>query len=159
MTVQERIDCEMIISRYKDGNWREGTMDELIQDYPFIEEYLPTPYIVSSYIAILKSKTEDKFYNLYLYTDKREYYIVIKPDYMGCQYSCRYQEPLEDWTRGRDLPDGKCNKQTLLKILLAIMGTELVRFDDRSKPPIKYKELSGKKPVVDDVRNNVEFTC
>ena len=57
MTVQERIDCGMIISRYKDGNWREGTMDELIQDYPFIEEYLPTPYIVSSYISILKSKT------------------------------------------------------------------------------------------------------
>ena len=50
----------------------------------------------------------------------------IEDRYLGCGMSSRYQEPLEDWTRGRDLPDGKCDLETWNRILCAIVGTELI---------------------------------
>lgn len=135
MTIQERIDHELISKKYTDGTWKEGTMDELINDYPFVAPYLSNSYIMSCHVAILKSTKEDKHYHLYLFTEKNEYYIVINKNYMGCQYSTRYQRPLENWTRGNDLPDGKCNEHTLNFILLAILGTELIKYDDGTKIP------------------------
>lgn len=69
-----------------------------------------------------------------LYSEKNSYSIVVKHDYIGCVKSCRYRMILEDWTRGSDLPDGKCNDETLKYILLYILSCELLPYDDGSKP-------------------------
>ena len=50
---------------------------------------------------------------------------------------------MEDWTRGRDLPDGKCNEDTFKRILFAILACELVRYDDGSKPPVHDSETKA----------------
>ena len=41
---------------------------------------------------------------------------------MGATRSCLYKRPMEDWTRGSDLPDGKCNEDTFKSILFAILS-------------------------------------
>lgn len=135
MTIQERIDNELIANRFKNGEWKEGNKEELAEDYEFMAPILQNWYIPSHKLAIFKSTKEDKNYLIYLYTEKREYSIIIKPTYIGCQYSNRYYEPLEDWTRGRDLPDGKCTPITMFNIILAILGTELIAYDDGSQVP------------------------
>lgn len=59
---------------------------------------------------------------------------------MGAGFSCLYQNPMEDWTRGNDLPDGKCDEHTFKRILFAILAGELVRYDDGSKHPVSIAE-------------------
>lgn len=160
MTVQERIDSKLVIKRFMTG-WKEGTVEELEADYPFMQGYINRInwYENNTRVAIFK-KIDENEYSIYMYSHKYEYRITLNPRYMGASASCRAKEPLEDWTRGQDLPDGEPNEDTLKRILYAILSQELIHFDDGHKPPMKYKELCGEKPVVnDDVRNNVEFTC
>ena len=59
---------------------------------------------------------------------------------MGCVMSKRRKEPLEDWHRGSDLPDGKCNEEKFKHILLYILSLELVPYDDGSKKPCNITE-------------------
>ena len=134
MTIQERIDLGQINSNYKKG-WKEGTVDEFITDFPIFK----TPFEQicglfngdrNSRVAILKSTKEDKHYQLILFTEKREYYITVKDKWICGGCSNRYNKPLEDWTRGRDLGDGDCTEDTLNKILFRIIGCELVIYDD-----------------------------
>ena len=47
---------------------------------------------------------------------------------------------MEDWSRGSDLPDGKCDEDTFKRILFAILACELVKYDDGSKPPVHIAE-------------------
>jgi hypothetical protein len=146
MTVQERIDHKMIYRRFtKDenaGKWREGSVDELVDDYPFFNDYVKgiNWWHNNDRIAILKKIDEDKEYHLYMFSEKHKYSIAVTPNYLGCISSSLYHLPLEDWTRGHDLPDGKCNEETLTKILFAILHDELVPFDDGSKPPVAEEE-------------------
>lgn len=160
MTVQERIDCGWVLARYKDGTWREGTVEELEADYPFMKGEISKInwYGLNKRVAIFKKKDE-KVYHLYMYSEKYEYTVHITPTYMGGFGDCRVHEPLEDWTRGNDFPDGKCDIKTFRRILYAILSYELIPYDDGSKPPQNHNEQHGERPVVDDVRNNVEFTC
>ena len=131
MTIQDRIESDMILSRLKDG-WKEGSVEELETDYPFLEGYIHNInwWQNNSRVAILKSTDEEKRYQLYMFSEKHEYSIWISPKSIGAGLSCRYCEPMEDWHRGRDLPDGECNEETFKKILFAILACELVRYDD-----------------------------
>ena len=76
------------------------------------------------------------------------YSIVIEPNYMGASLSCLYKNPMEDWVRGRDLPDGKCNEDTFKRILFAILACELVRYDDGSKPPVHIAETEVSQSII-----------
>ena len=78
-----------------------------------------------------------------MFSEKHMYSIVIEPKYMGAILSCLYKNPMEDWTRGSDLPDGKCNEETFKRILFAILACELVRYDDGSKPPVHDSETKA----------------
>ena len=75
-----------------------------------------------------------------MFSEKHMYSISIKPNYMGAIRSCLYKRPMEDWTRGSDLPDGKCTEETFKRILCAILACELVRYDDGSKPHVRVNE-------------------
>jgi len=144
MTIQERIESGLINDEYKSG-WREGTVDEFISDFPVFKK--PFEQICgifngdkNSRVAILKSTAKDKWYNLIMFTEKREYYITAKDNWICGGYSLRYYEPLENWTRGRDLGDGKCTEETLNKILFRIIGSELIKYNDGSEAPKEIKE-------------------
>lgn len=160
MTVQERIDCGWVLKCYKDGTWKEGTVEELEADYPFMQGEINRInwYGFNKRVAIFKKK-EEKEYHLRMYSEDYEYIIHITPTYMGGFADCRVHRPLEDWTRGNDFPDGKCNIETFKRILYAILSYEIIPYDDGSNPPQNHNEQHSKKPVVDDVRNNIEFTC
>lgn len=155
MTIQERIDRRLIITRFTEG-WKEGTVEELEADYPFMKGYINRInwYGENKRVAILKN-IETQEYCLYMYSDKYEYRIALKPTYMGASASCRTHEPLEDWTRGHDLPDGEPNENTLKRILYAILSSEIISFDNDLKKPM----LDGIHGVREEVINNVEFTC
>ena len=76
--------------------------------------------------VFLHDKEGARKYMLLMFTEKHQFDIIITPTYMGCQMDNRYCEPFEDWTRGRDLTDGKCNEETLGRILCDIINKELV---------------------------------
>lgn len=144
MTIQERINCGWISESYKTA-WREGSVDEFINNFPIFKNMFEQITCLSTggkntKIAILKSTGESKLYLLLLFTEKHEYFIAVKDKWICGAYSNRYYEPLEDWTRGRDLCDGDCTEETLNKILLRIIGTELVRYDDGSEVPKRIEE-------------------
>lgn len=141
MTIQERIDCGRIIKRFKE-DWKEGTVEELVSDYPFFEKWIKRVnwYHSNNRIAILKSLTMDKNYHLYMYSNTREYSISVSPKYMSCGSNNRVRGVLEDWNRGNDFPDGDCCEETFVHILFAILHDELIPYDDSSKPPIAISE-------------------
>ena len=146
MTIQERLDSDYkIYNRFGKDEWREGTVEELEHDYPFLKGYISNInwYGTNTRVAILKELNADKVYHLYMFSEKHMYSIVIEPNYMGAILSCLYKNPMEDWTRGSDLPDGKCNEDTFKRILFAILACELVRYDDGSKPPVHVKETKA----------------
>ncbi len=130
MTIQERIDSGQILSSLKRG-YKESNKNELVNDFPFLSESLENLFLYARYdkIGILKDTNKERFYIICLFTDRHYYTIYISDNYLGCGLSNRYYEPFEDWTRGRDLPDGKCNIDTWNRILCAIIGCELIRFD------------------------------
>ena len=70
---------------------------------------------------------------LKLYTFENIYSIVATKDkrYLGCIYSSRKPRAGETWTRGGDLADGEYNDSTWFKILGDIIGTELVKIEDK----------------------------
>ncbi len=53
--------------------------------------------------------------------------------YLGCTVSNRKPRAGEDWTRGRDLPDGKFIKETWDEIKNAIIARELVELAPKEK--------------------------
>jgi len=72
-----------------------------------------------------------------LYTDNYVYRFVAldkydHPGYLGCQVSSRKPRAGEDWTRGRDLPDGHFNRKTWEKIKNDMLGFELVQLAKRT---------------------------
>lgn len=143
MTIQERLNSDYkIYNRFGKDEWREGTVEELENDYPFLKGYIHNInwYGTNTKVAILKALREDKVYQLYMFSDKHRYSISISPNYMGAICSCLYKNPMEDWTRGNDLPDGKCDEHTFKRILFAILAGELVRYDDGSEPPVSIPE-------------------
>ena len=134
MSIQDRIDNERIASRFK-KDWQESDLKEFTKDFQTIGEELNKILggRINNKIAFLKNTTEEKYYNLMLFTQNNEYSIVVKPGYMGCILSSRYREPLEDWTRGNDLSDGECTKETLYHIFADILYFELVPYENQKQ--------------------------
>ena len=79
--------------------------------------------------------TKEEFTHVvYFYTKNNRYYIVVAPSssrdgttYFGCQVSDRKPRAGETWTRGNDLPDGKFNEDTWIRIKNAIISYEIVK--------------------------------
>lgn len=67
-------------------------------------------------------------------TATQMYSINFHDNYLGCGASCRTARPGETWLRGNDLPDGKFSRETWDKILLGILGYELVALDVPAEP-------------------------
>jgi len=68
-----------------------------------------------------------------IYTHHHRYNIVFKGDYLGCIMSNRTPRAGEDWTRGRDLPDGKFCRKTWDAIKDAIIQNELVKIAKKAR--------------------------
>lgn len=150
MTITERIESGCIADRYIMG-WREATVAELESDYPFLKGYvgrLNWKGDDNSKVAILKSTTEFDTYELRLFTEKRTYYITVYPESITVGFNNRYHRPLEDWTRGGDIPDGECNEETFKSILYHILSLELIDYDDGTSKPYQAEE--------DDIKTNNE---
>jgi hypothetical protein len=66
-----------------------------------------------------------------IFTDTNCYNIVAKEHaqsgYLGCISRSRKLRAGEDWTRGRDLPDGPLTEETWREILANIVSYEMVR--------------------------------
>ena len=77
-----------------------------------------------------------------LFTDVNNYSVVAIDNYLGCIYSSRKPRAGEDWTRGGDLADGEFSKETWIKILSDIIGTELVKINRPIKLLYEKKEES-----------------
>lgn len=131
MSIQDKIDKKQIAARFE-KDWKESTLKELEKDFPFVAEEFGKILggQKNNRFAVFKSTTEEKYYNIMLFSECNEYSVVVKPDYIGCIMSSRYREPLEDWTRGSDLTDGKCTRETLLSVFADILRCELVSYED-----------------------------
>lgn len=115
------------LNKLKGDGWETSTVEVFAKEYPFLEKYMKYLNWEGNKVSVfVEHKEGETTYMLLLYTEKREYQIIVTPTYMGCQTECRYCRPLEDWTRGRDLADGKCNEETFGRILCDIISTELV---------------------------------
>ena len=147
MNVQEKYDCGHISKYYsKDrGNFTPSSIEELKARYGFIGEALEKILLgrINNKIAVFKNLKDDDGFSVALFTERHEYYISIRKNYLGCVYENRYYEPLEDWQRGGDLSDGKCTPETLNRIFNSIIYNELVYVEDNEKPPIKVVESNG----------------
>jgi len=74
-----------------------------------------------------------------IYTETHKYRITAldrneDEGYLGCTMSNRKPRAGEDWTRGRDLPDGKFTKETWEHIKNGILAYELVKL----APKVEY---------------------
>ena len=143
MTVQERIDSGLIDKRFQ-KDCREASVEELEKDYPCLKGFIHNInwWENNVRVAILKSISDPSSYCLRLFSHLHEYSIYIRPDWIGAGLSNRFCEPLEDWHRGRDLPDGPCSRDTFKKILYAILACELIPYDDGSRVPQDIPEDS-----------------
>lgn len=117
-----------VISKYLEEKYERRAVRNFLESFPMFDNLLE--HCGVSRVAIFESKEIENTFLVFLYTEKHEYRIHVTPTYMGCGYSCRYHRPLEDWTRGNDLPDGKCTKETLDRILMAILTNELVSINE-----------------------------
>jgi len=85
---------------------------------------------------------EDVF-GITIYTITNTYAFRITKTYLGCTASTRMPRAGEDWMRGNDLPDGEFSKETLVKILGAILFYESQKVVD-----LTVKSLVGP-PVIE----------
>lgn len=79
---------------------------------------------------------EDVF-GITIYTITNTYAFRITKTYLGCTASTRMPRAGETWNRGNDLPDGEFAKETLMKILGAILFYESQKVVDLTlQPPV-----------------------
>jgi len=70
---------------------------------------------------------EPHYYRVYIFSERYDYAIRVKSDYLACECGCRQPYAGETWTRGRDLADGSYTEETWLHILGDIAAHEMVR--------------------------------
>lgn len=82
---------------------------------------------------------------LHLFTHNTKYQINFSKTYLGASYENRAARPGEDWLRGGDLPDGRFNHSTFLKIMGSILQRELeiVPVQDRGYENVKTFSISA----------------
>jgi len=102
----------------------------------WLSEICPNGDIINYTELLDDDKGSDKLaypvrYKFNIYTDTYKYNIYCVDNkeggYLGCVMSRRKPNAGEDWTRGRDLPDGKFNRKTWERIKNAIIQIELVK--------------------------------
>lgn len=91
----------------------------------------------------------EEVFGITIYTFTHAYAFRISRRYLGCTASTRMPRAGEDWARGNDLPDGKFTKETLTKILGAILFYESQKVVD-----LKPSYTGG--PPVEEVGPSVE---
>jgi len=108
----------------------------LLQKFSELSEWLKeiSRYAkVKDFIFISDYKQKENLIGLKFYTKEHHYSISArlpkKSDngYLGCLGQNRKPRAGEDWTRGRDLPDGSYSKETWDKIKNDIIAYELVK--------------------------------
>ena len=86
----------------------------------------------------------DEVFGITIYTVTNAYAFRITSAYLGCTAGTRMPRAGEDWSRGNDLPDGKFTKETLTKILGAILFYESQKVVDlRASQPMADVEAVG----------------
>lgn len=89
------------------------------------------------------------------YTNTNKYTITcIDSGFISCGVSSRMPRAGEDWTRGRDLIDGKFSKDTWDSILQNIITYELVNVHKRKKD--KRYEISIDDDIIRYTKNNIK---
>ena len=87
------------------------------------------------------------------FTNEYSYHISAnntgEKNYLGCILSCRKPAAGEDWTRGSDLPDGELTTHIWNRILLAIIGCELVQLQRPKAPRSVNEDREDSGPVLD----------
>ena len=127
------INQELVDKNYGVGKFKIVTPEEVVKEYPIFKKFFKQLNFHANTTVCLKHETLSiqGRYRILLYTDQHSYAIDVHGDtkhknpYIGCVYSCRKHEPLEDWTRGNDLADGY-DDDMLTTILLQILEVELI---------------------------------
>jgi hypothetical protein len=102
----------------------------------WLSELLYRTNNIEDHFKFILQDRKDKF-NIHFFTKNNRYSITANNDYLGCQVSNRKPRAGEDWTRGNDLPDGKFNEQTWIKIKNAIISYELVKIAKQEKASVE----------------------
>lgn len=109
---------------------------EKVPEFAKWVKYL-TPFDrVDDYLFFFQSKSNSERFIVKLFTNEYEYTISAKISsnnknngYLGAFASKRKPNVGENWTRGRDLPDGEYNEETFRKISFGIIQNELKKIE------------------------------
>ena len=99
---------------------------EIVKKYPFFRKFFAWVGEFDTLVVCFRDKRDSDRYLIKFFTEKQDYSINLTPEYMGGGVSCRYHRPLEDWTRGNDLLDGKPSEHLLDSLVYEILAYELV---------------------------------
>ena len=115
---------------------------EIVEKFPGLKKFFKAVNFHTNKTFCFRLPDEDNRYGetgryrIYLFTENHKYTIdICKTEdggtYVGAGYSNRYQDPMETWTRGNDLTDGKLeeNESLLMDIFLDIVETECIGLD------------------------------
>ncbi len=95
-----------------------------------------------------EDKQGEKKLKISMFTNENVYHITGvdkdgKDGYLGATMSHRKPSAGETWTRGRDLADGKFNKETWEKIKDNIISCELVPLKISPAPDVTEEKVEG----------------
>jgi len=119
----------------------ENCIKEMDEKFPLLMKWLDrlNRFGIKDKVLVIGTN-EGGMAQLEIFTEKNRYHIQAHlpdhklPDgYLGCTVSKRAPYPGEDWTRGRDLADGKYAEATFYNILADIVSFELktIKIADR----------------------------
>jgi len=111
----------------------------------------------SDRIEEVELDTADR-YRFRFYTENNKYSIDVTDDgYLGCVVSSRKPRAGEEWTRGNDLPDGRCVEKTWDSIKNAIIRYEVVKLSKPVAQPVdetgSQRQMRAAKEIVDKLRD------
>jgi len=126
-------------------------MSKVSQLKEWIQEICRGEKSLKNFVKVIEDSDETKEKGGYeyrfkfnIYTETHKYRITAldrskDEGYLGCTMSNRKPRAGEDWTRGRDLPDGKFRKETWDKIKNAIIACELIGLAPEEKKVVAEK--------------------
>lgn len=82
-------------------------------------------------------------YDVEFYTKSNKYRFAVTETYFGCQVSSRKQRAGETWFRGNDLPDGKFDEETWVRMKNAILSYELVKIAKTERDAVDIADNTG----------------
>jgi len=129
-------------------NWRSQFKEWLKEILPWdtkIEKYVqfegryPEDWDLDENLVSVHTRRpyDESRIGVLIHTKDNRYQIGARETYLGCIMSNRKPHAGEWWTRGRDLPDGKFNRETWERIKDDIIGKELVKVVRPKSNPIE----------------------